>query len=508
MNTEIVDKTKIELRDVSIEFPGVKALQNIDCCFESGKSIAVVGANGAGKSTMMKILAGANPTYTGKVLFGGNVVELRVPQDAEQLGIAIVYQEVDAALVPSLSVAENIMTDYFVYHTKGKLFVDWKFIFSSAKEALKRLNIDLDPHTLVSDLTLAQKQMVLIAKAIHSNCKFLILDEPTAPLSDKETKDLFEIVEQLKADGVGIIFISHRLNELFEICDEIIVMRDGRVIETFPIDETVTTNHIVSLMLGDAKIAELDKSDIKIGKEILKVSGLTDSENRIHDVNLTLREGEIIGISGLVGAGKTEFCKTLFGAYGKANGTVEIKGERQAIRSPYQATRAGMALIPEERRKEGVVISESVCSNLSLVTLGDLSDALSFIHKKKEAAVAEQKVKELHIKTPLIRQQVMLLSGGNQQKVTIGKWLDSSADIYIFDEPTKGIDVGAKNEVYRLIIELARSGKSVIYASSEQSEILTLTDRVYVFYSGTVQKELVTCETTEKELLYYATGGK
>ncbi len=496
----------IEVRDVSIEFPGVKALQNVCTTFESGKVDALVGANGAGKSTLMKILAGANPGYTGTLLFNGEEVEVRAPQVAGELGIEIVYQEVDTALIPSLSVAENIMLGHMIYGMRGKTFLSWPYINDTARGVLERLGIDIDPRAMVSTLTLAQKQMVVIARAVRSNCRFLILDEPTAPLSISETDQLFDIVRQLKGNGVGVIFISHRLNELFEICDRVTVLRDGRLIKTFDLDESVTQDDIVTLMLGHALVNEVDRSGRQIGEDVLKVSGLADAGHRIHDIDLHLRRGEILGLAGLVGAGKTELCKALFGALGKTTGSIEVNGSAVRFQDPSAAVRGGFALIPEERRQEGIVVGESVCTNLSLATLGKHCRA-SFIDFAGELDAAKKKIADLGIKTPSPAQPVGLLSGGNQQKVTIGKWLDSDADIYIFDEPTKGIDVGAKAEIYDLIVNLARQGKSVIYATSEQSEILMLTDRMYVMYSGTIQKEMTTEEADEEKILYYATGG-
>lgn len=498
----------IEVKDISVEFPGVKALQHIDCVFEGGKVKALVGANGAGKSTLMKVLSGVNSNYTGQIYADGQPVEIRDPGDAKKLGIEIVYQEVDTALVSNLSVGENIMMDYLVYQLKNIGVVNWKYLHEEAAKILEKLHVPINTKTLVSELSLAQKQMVVIARAALGKCKFLILDEPTAPLSQKETERLFELVRQLKSEGVGIIFISHRLDELFQICDSITVLRDGQLIKTFDLDSSVTIAAIVELMLGKAFNEAVDKSGRTIGNVMLETKGLSDKEHRVNNINIQIHAGEIVGLSGLVGAGKTELCKTLFGAFGKQEGTVLIKGQPVDISTPFKAVKNGIAFIPEERRKEGIIISESVGTNLSLATLKNHSKVMTLINHASENKAAEKKVDELKIKTPSINQIVGLLSGGNQQKVTIGKWLDSGADIYIFDEPTKGIDVGAKAEVYRLIVELARQGKAIIYASSEQSEIMSLTDRVYVMYNGQIQGELMTPDTDEAELLLYSTGGK
>ena len=500
------NKNVIEVKNISIEFPGVKALQNVNCSFESGKVKALIGANGAGKSTLMKVLAGANPTYTGEIYYNGRPVEIRNPRDAKALGIGIVYQEVDSILTPNLSVAENIMIDHIIYDLKGIGWINYKKLYQEAARVLEELEISLDVKALVSSLTLAQKQMVVIARTIVQNCKFLILDEPTAPLSLKETETLFKLVRRLEAKNCGIIFISHRLNELFEICQDIAVMKDGKMVGQVSVSENIQPSDIVRMMLGGISLGELDKSGRTLGDVVLKTEDLSDRHGHVHHINMEVRQGEIVGISGLVGAGKTELCKTLFGEFGKTMGLYQVLGNAVSFSSPADAISAGIALIPEERRKEGVFLEESVNHNLSIVTLGKYAKALSFVDRKKEAGAADEKIASLLIKTPSASQKVGLLSGGNQQKVTIGKWIDSDAQIYIFDEPTKGIDVGAKQEIYKLIVELARQGKSVIYTSSEQSEILMLSDRTYVMYDGTIQKELVTDQTNEEEILFYSTG--
>ncbi|SDO12887.1 sugar ABC transporter ATP-binding protein [Acetanaerobacterium elongatum] len=500
--------SKIIMEDISVEFPGVKALQHVDCDFEGGRVKALVGANGAGKSTLMKVLSGVNAQYTGQIELDGVPVEIRSPSDAKRLGIEIVYQEVDTALVPNLSVGENVMMEYLVYGLGKGGVIDWNHLHTEAAKTLENLHVSLDTKQLVSALSLAQKQIVVIARAMLGHCKFLILDEPTAPLSVEETKNLFELVRRLRDKGIGVIFISHRLNELFEICDSITVLRDGQLIKTFELDEKTTIPDIVELMLGRVYNEAIDKSGRAIGGVLLNIKNLADNENRVQDICLNVRSGEIVGLSGLVGAGKTELCKTLFGAFGRQQGTILINDKKVRADTPAAAVKAGMAFIPEERRKEGIVVGESVMENLSLATLKNHARILSLLNHKSESRAADTKVADLKIKTPSIRQRVGLLSGGNQQKVTIGKWLDSGAEIYIFDEPTKGIDVGAKAEVYKLIVDLARKGKGIIYASSEQAEIMSLTDRVYVMYSGRIQKELVTADTNEAELLFYSTGGK
>ena len=500
--------SQISMKNICVEFPGVKALQNVDCDFRGGEVKAVVGANGAGKSTFMKVLSGVNSNYTGDITIDGESVRITNTKVAKDLGIEIVYQEVDTALVPNLSVGENIMMDYLTNGIGKSGLVNWGHLHKEASDILNRLELPISSRQMVATLTLAQKQMVVIARAMIGKCRFLILDEPTAPLSQKETEQLFELVRKLKEDGVGIIFISHRLNELFEICDSITVLRDGQHIKTFDLDKTVTQDYIVELMLGKVFDQKVDKSGRSIGENVLETRKLSDSKGTIQNIDIYVRKGEIIGVSGLVGAGKTELCKTIFGALGKYSGEILINGKEVVNSSPAQAVKNELAFVPEERRKEGILVGESVTNNISSVTLNKYTGFLAFINRKAEEASTQKKIQQLAIKTPSSKQKVGLLSGGNQQKVVIGKWLDSDAAVYIFDEPTKGIDVGAKGEVYKLIVELAKQGKAIVYATDEFSEIMNLTDRVYVMYNGRIQKELKTAETNENELLFYSTGGQ
>lgn len=501
------DQSTIEMKNITVEFPGVIALKNVDCTIKTGEVKALVGANGAGKSTLMKVLSGVYTHYAGEIIIDGTPVEINSTGIAKKFGIEIVYQEVDSALVPDLSVAENVMMDHLVFGQKKNPFVNWNYLWKETKKVLDRLNMPINPKSLVSTLTLAQKQMVVIARAMLGTCRYLLLDEPTAPLSQPETQKLFELVRQLKSEGVGVVFISHRLNELFEICDEISVLRDGQTIGNTVLGPDITIPNIVDMMLGYSHNEEVDKSGRTVGKPLLTVSSLHDKNSGVHDVNMVVREGEIVGIFGLIGAGKTELCKTLFGAFGKADGSIELNGKKITCKTPADAVKAGMAFVPEERRKEGVVLNDPVYLNLSLVTLPKYTSKAGFINKNDEMIAAKKNVDELQIKTPSLHQKVAFLSGGNQQKITIGKWLDSTAKLFIFDEPTKGIDIKAKGEVYRLIVELARKGYGIIYASSEQSEILNLTDRIYVMYDGTIQGEFITSKTTEDELMLYSTGG-
>lgn len=495
-------KTVLDMKKISIAFPGVQALNGVDFRAETGRVHALIGANGAGKSTLMKILSGAYGHYEGNLLLNGEQVEIRQPADAKKHGIQMVYQEVDTALIPNLSVGENIMMDQLV-NGADKQWIEWKRLWSEAEALLKKLNIPLSPKKPVSDLTLAEKQMVLIARAISNDCRFLILDEPTAPLSQTETDELFRVVRDLKQQHVSIIFISHRLPELFAICDDITVMRNGELVGKKQIAET-TQNDVIEMMLGRKMDEQFPTRKHQKGDVLLRVSGLTARD--VHGVDLTVHAGEVVGLTGLVGAGKSEINKALFGEARHTSGTVEINGQPVSFRSPHDAVKKGLVLVPEERRREGVFVSESVLANLTVTTLGALAKR-SFISFRKEKETAAAMIERLDVRTPSAQTKVRYLSGGNQQKIAIGKWLLAEADVYLFDEPTKGVDVGAKREIFDLIAELAARGKGVLYTSSEMPEIFGMTDRMYVVYDGRITAEKETAHTTEEEVMYYSTGG-
>lgn len=495
---------KVEMENIFIEFPGVKALKGAHFSTEGGVVHALIGANGAGKSTLMKILAGAYSHWTGNIKINGENVNIRSTKESKNYGIQIVYQEVDVALIPYLTVAENVLVDEMVNGMKGKQFVNWKNINSKAKQVLKHLNVNIPVNKKVSELSLAEKQMVLIARAIAQKCSLLILDEPTAPLSKSETDELFRVVNELKAKGVGIIFISHRLPEIFAICDEITIMRDGQFITKMKINDT-NEKEVVEHMLGRSLDESYPKHEVPIGDIVFKVRNIKDNKI-LSGVSLDVRKGEIVGIAGLVGAGKTELCKALFGAEPITDGEIILNGKSLFLKDPNHAVKEGIALVPEERRKEGVLVDESVMTNLTLPSLENFSKN-SFVQFKKEINTAWKIIKDLGIKTPNEVQKVAYLSGGNQQKVAVGKWLIADADVYIFDEPTKGVDVGAKTDIFELIGRLVAKGKSVIYATCETQEILGISDRIYVMYDGKVVKELVTKDTSEDEILFYSAGG-
>lgn len=497
---------RLNMNNITIDFPGVRALNGVEFTTESGRIHALIGANGAGKSTLMKVLSGAYGHYTGEIMLDREKIEIRTPSDAQIYEIQTVYQEVDTAIIPSLSVAENIMLNQTVQSMGNKHWINWKLLFKQAEDILSGMNLRIPVKKLAGELTLAEKQLVLIARAISSNCTFLILDEPTAPLSHTETTELFRIARDLAQKGVGIIFISHRMPEIFELCNELTVMRNGEFVVKKNISE-VTPNQVIEYMLGRKLEDQFPARVSSFGETLLEVEGLTDG-GKVKNTSLHVKAGEIVGIAGLVGAGKTELCKALFGAVPYVTGTVTLNGKSLKLTSPHAAVKSGLVLVPEERRKEGVLVSESVASNLTAVNLKKFTGFLSFIDRRAEKKTALEYISALGIKTSSETARVENLSGGNQQKVAIGRWLIADAEVYIFDEPTKGVDVGAKRDIFELIARLAEQGKGVIYASSELSEIIGITNRVYVLYDGEPVKELETAKTTEEELLFYSTGGR
>ncbi|WP_284641674.1 sugar ABC transporter ATP-binding protein [Paenibacillus silviterrae] len=493
----------LQMKAIVKSFPGVRALQEVDFEVRRGEIHALLGANGAGKSTLMKILSGAYRPDGGRILLEGQELSIGSPLDAIRSGIQCVYQEVDTALVPTLSVAENIMLDKL---TSGSGWIQWRGLKQEAARALEGIGLGgFDVDRPAAELTIAQKQLVLIARALVQKARLIIFDEPTAPLSGEETEQLFRILERLKAEGVGCVFISHRLSEVFRICDRITVMRDGRRISTKPAADT-DAKAVVEEMLGKPFEEEFPKAAATIGEPLLEARGLT-SGTKVRGVDLTVRRGEIVGVVGLVGAGKTELSRVLFGADRLDAGELRLSGQRLQLREPSDAVNAGLALVPEERRKQGILVEQSVKANLALPLLKQLSK-LSFVSRRREAANAEERIRELGIQPTNALQLVKYLSGGNQQKVAVGKWLPTNAQVYLFDEPTKGVDVGAKSDIFRLIGRLAQEGKGIVYFSCEIAEILGIADRILVMSYGRIVKELTREEATQELILYYASSGE
>lgn len=493
-----MDNSILQVKNVSKVFPGVKALDNVSIDIKKGEIHALVGENGAGKSTLMKILNGNYKKDGGKIIFDGKEVELDNPISSKKLGISIIFQELN--LIPTLSVAENIFLGRLPQKDKR---VDWNAVYTKAKEALDRIGYDLDLREMVSKLSVAQRQMVEIAKALsYDNTRIVLMDEPSATLTSKECEVLFKVVKELKAQGISVIYISHRMEEIFEIADHVTVIRDGTVIDSRPIGE-FTKDDITEKMIGRQLNNEFPKrSGTMSDEEVLKVENLCVTE-KIRDINFTLHKGEILGLAGLVGAGRTEIVKGIYGLDYIKSGDIYLKGKKVKLHSPADSIRHGMCYLSEDRKNEGLVGTSTVKWNLVManfkrILTGGLLDA------KKEKAVAEASVESLNIKTPSVEQIAFNLSGGNQQKIVVGKWLNTEADIFIFDEPTRGIDVGSKYEIYLLINKLVDEGKSVIFISSELPEVLGMSDRVLVIKDGHISAELTGENITAQQFIKYA----
>ncbi|MGW9126709.1 sugar ABC transporter ATP-binding protein [Paenibacillus chitinolyticus] len=492
----------LRMNGITKTFPGVKALSEVDFEVKGGEIHGLLGANGAGKSTLMKILSGAYTADGGTIEIDGKPVPISSPKDAMLQGIFCVYQEVDTALVPELTVAENVLLDSVAH---GSAWLRWSTLNREAARILDSIGSDIPVKLKASQLTIAQKQLVLIARAVAHAAKCVIFDEPTAPLSLEESEQLFAIMERLKANGVGCVFISHRLAEVTRLCDRITVMRDGSRVLTKAAQGT-SHGEIIETMLGKTFAEEFPKLPADLGGTVLEVRGLRRG-TKVRGVDFTLREGEILGIVGLVGAGKTELSRLLFGADRADGGDVLLRGKRLRLHEPEDAVRAGVVLVPEERRKQGVLVEESVQRNLSLPILRRLS-AGGFIRRREERGHAERLIGRLGVKPPQPERPVKHLSGGNQQKVAVGKWLPTDASVYMFDEPTKGVDVGAKSDIFRLIGQLAQEGKGVIYLSCEIAEILGIADRILVMSYGRITGELSREEATAEAILSYASAGE
>ncbi|WP_134687200.1 sugar ABC transporter ATP-binding protein [Brevibacillus migulae] len=493
----------LHMQGITKQFSGVPALQGVDFEVKAGEVHALLGANGAGKSTLMKILTGAYQADGGSISIDGTPVAIHTPQDAKALGIQCVYQEVDTALIPNLSVAENILMDQLV-HKNASSLISWKRLFAESADILRSFGFAIPVHKKVEECTLSEKQLILIARATVQKAKYVIFDEPTAPLSNKESERLFEIIAQLKNAGVGIIYISHRLPEIFQLCDRITIMRDGQRVATTATADT-NMDEVISHMLGKSFSEEFPKVDVPIGEKLLEARGIKGG--KVRGADLTVREGEIVGVVGLVGAGKTELARLLFGADPAEAGEVRLKGSKLRLDSPRDAVEKGLVLVPEERRKEGIFVEESVKNNLSVAALSKWT-GLGFVRQGLEAGHAKDLVQKLGVKTANIGQLVGFLSGGNQQKVAIGKWLGTDASIFLFDEPTKGVDIGAKSDIYRLIGKLATEKKGILYFSCEFPEVIGIADRILVMFEGKIVKELTRAEATQELIMYYASGGE
>ena len=493
---------RLEMNNINLAFSGFRALSNVAFTLRGGSVHALTGANGAGKSTLMAVLCGTHAHYEGEIVINNQPVSVRSPRDAKLLGIHLVQQEVDVALVPGLSIAENIMLDRLAEPGLG---FSWRAVREQAREALAQLDITLDVRRPIDSCTLAEKQQILLARALSHHCRFLILDEPTAPLDQHESERLFTVVRRLQQQGIGVVFISHRIHELKAICDTLTVLRDGKLIESSPMHD-LSGEQIVEKMLGHELSDIFPPKRPPHGEEVLlQVDGLHD-EGLLQDISLRLRKGEILGIAGLAGAGKTELCKALFGASKSRLTRGELNSQPWRPRAPADSVLRGLALVPEERRKEGIFIEEPIGMNLAVSADNSFSRWSLFGHRQAWRW-AEEVIARIGIRTTGPAQTLRRLSGGNQQKVAIGKWLRGNANVLIFDEPTKGVDVKAKTDLFTLIDGLARDGKGIIYASGEFSELVGLCDRICVLWDGRIVAEIPGAEAREETLLYYSTGG-
>ena len=485
-----------EIINVSKSFPGVKALDRVSLNMEQGEVRALVGENGAGKSTLIKILNGNYRMDEGQILMEGHEVHIKNPAIAAQLGISIIFQEME--LIDGLSVAENIFAGRL--SEKGKI-INWKDINERALKLLNRIGFKINPKTRVEELSNAGKQLVEIAKALSFDAKIILMDEPSATLTNTELEKLFDIVKDLKTKGISVLYISHRLEEIFEICDSITVMRDGRIIDTKPVSET-TRDQIVEKMVGRTISQTFPKRTHLIGEEVLRVENLRQ-KNKDEAVSFSLHRGEVLGIAGLVGSGRTETMRALFGADYISGGDFFIKGEKAIIKSPEDAKKLKLAFITEDRKLEGLLLNYTVKSNIVMANLKSIVSGV-FLNDRLENEVADKYIELIKIKTPTRNQKVLNLSGGNQQKVVVAKWLNASFDIIIMDEPTRGIDVGTKFEIYDLINNLAESGKAIIVISSELQEILGISDRVLVMKHNQIVAELSGSSINALEFIRHA----
>lgn len=496
-------KLLLSMQNITKTFSGVTVLD--DVCFEvrPGEVHALIGENGAGKSTLMKIVTGLYEADRGQVFWKGQPVEIKTPHQAHDLGINIVHQEL--MLVPQLSIGENVFLGRHPVGSGFSRWVRWSDINNQAKSLLEGLGHPLDPERPVGELSIAEQQLVEIARALAFSAELIIMDEPTSPLSEHETTRLFQTISQLKARGVSVVYISHRLKEIHQVADRVTVLRDGRHIATRPISET-TTDNLVRYMVGREISERFSENKSRVdGEEALRVEGLTAS-GKFYDISFSVRCGEIVGLAGLVGAGRTELVETLFGAGEAESGEVYLDGQAVTINTPTDAVRHRLALVADDRKAKGLVLGGSVRFNIALAAPRKFARYGLFLNSAREKEVAKDLARELHLKTPNVEQQVMYLSGGGQQKVVLAKWLSADSKVFILDEPTRGIDVGSKAEIYDLIRRLAERGVAILLVSSELEEILNLADRVLVMHRGRISGELSREEATDELIMQLATG--
>ena len=467
----------LQVENVCKSFPGVKALDHVTIEVQRGVVHGIVGENGAGKSTLMKILSGVYTKDEGTVIFDGEVIERTTPIQSLNRGLSIIYQELN--LVNTLSVGENIFLGRFK-EAKGM-----RGTHTKAQKLLEQIGCSIDTHTMVSELSVSQKQMVEIAKALSFNSKLIIMDEPSSSLTNDELKGLYKIIGDLKQMGISIIYISHKLDEIFDLCDMVTIMRDGNVIDSKPITE-LSREEMITKMVGRTIEKEYPERPYCVGAPLLEVRNL--NTRKLHNINFTLHKGEILGLVGLVGAGRTEIIRAIFGADKVKGQEVLIDGKSVKIKGPKDAIRVGMALVPEDRKQQGLILSQSVETNITMAALKDHVKGI-FLDKTSQKKIAEKHVASLAIKTPGIKSRVVSLSGGNQQKCIVGRWLEIQPKILIMDEPTRGIDVGAKYEIYLLMKKIVEDGGSIILISSELAEVLSMSNRILTICGGRISGE-------------------
>jgi ribose transport system ATP-binding protein len=492
----------LEVRNVTKRFPGVKALQDVSLHVNRGEVLAVIGENGAGKSTLMKILAGVQEPDVGEIRIDGQAVRINSVETGLKLGVSLIHQELN--LADNLDIGANI----YLGREPRKLgvFIDRRQIDRWAVDNLRKVGLDLPPRTLVRNLPIGRQQMVEIAKALSTDARVLIMDEPTSSLTQHETDQLFRVVKSLRDRGISIVYISHRLSEVKELADRVTVLRDGKnagEIARADIDH----ERMVKMMVGRDIAKFYERIPHTPGAETLHVTGLRTPAHPKHELNFSIRAGEIVGMAGLVGAGRTELLTTLFGVTPALAGEIRVAGNPVVVRRPMDAITAGVALVPEDRKEQGLVLEMPVRENISLPSLKRDVKSAVFLNYKQERAISAETVQKLNVKTPNDRQIVQYLSGGNQQKVVIGKWLAMSPKVLLLDEPTRGVDVGAKQEIYRLMVQLAANGVAILFVSSDLEEVLNMSDRTLVMHEGRITGELAREQLSEEAVMHLATGG-
>ncbi len=488
----------VSMENICKTFPGVKALDHVKFELRSGEVMALLGENGAGKSTLMKVLSGVYTRDEGSLkIFGKEYGDL-TPKQAQEVGVAIIHQELN--MCRHLSVAENM---FLGREIKGRFALNNAKMEQEAKQILDDLKIDIDPKETVGELPVSKQQMVEIAKALSINAKILIMDEPTSSLTAREIEDLFRIIKKLKSEGKGIVYISHRLEELQHIVDRVTIMRDGQYITSMNFGD-VNMEQIISYMVGREIKEKFPRVECKKGKKVFEVKNL-NAGRMVRDINFSVYEGEIVGFAGLMGAGRTETTRAIFGVDPKESGEIYVDDKKIEVKCPMDAIRNGVVLAPEDRKKDGLCTKLSIRHNLTLPNLDIVCNKLGVVDSKKEEALCEKAVVDLKIKTPSVDVDSGNLSGGNQQKVVVGKWLARNSRVVIFDEPTRGIDVGAKVEIYNLMNELKKQGIAVMFVSSEMPEVMGIADRIIVMCDGRITGEVMARETTQNEILTLAT---